>query len=116
MAEYLAPGVYVEEIPSSNKPIQAASTSTSAMVGMTERGPLNVATLVTSAGAYARIFGGTLNPLAYQGGLDALPYGAQGFFTNGGSRLYVVRIENNRFTAPEPPVRLIPRDSTPCGG
>jgi phage tail sheath protein FI len=92
MPEYLAPGVYVEEIPSANKPIAAASTSTSAMVGMTERGPVGRPTLVTSAGDYARKFGGNLNPLAFGGGLDMLPYAAQGFFGNGGSRCYVVRV------------------------
>jgi phage tail sheath protein FI len=92
MAEYLAPGVYVEEIPSANKPIQSASTSTAGMVGMTERGPVNTPTLVTSRGDYARRFGGDLDPLLFTGGRDGLPYGAEGFFTNGGSRLYVVRI------------------------
>jgi len=92
MPEYLAPGVYVEEVASANKPISAASTSTSAMVGMTQRGPVGRPTLVTSAGDFARKFGGRLNPLEFGGGLDMLPYAAQGFFGNGGSRLYVVRI------------------------
>lgn len=92
MPEYLAPGVYVEEIPSGNKPIQAASTSTAGMVGMTARGPVGTPTLVSSRGAYARIFGGDLNPLVFTNGRDALPYAAEGFFTNGGARLYVVRV------------------------
>jgi phage tail sheath protein FI len=92
MPEYLAPGVYVEEIPSGNRPIQAASTSTAGMVGMTARGPVNRPTLVTSLGAYARIFGGDLDPLAFTDGRDTLPYAAEGFFTNGGARLYVVRV------------------------
>jgi uncharacterized protein len=92
MAEYLAPGVYVEEIPSGNKPIQAASTSTAGMVGMTARGPVGTPTLVSSRGAYARIFGGDLDPRVFTEGRDALPYAAEGFFTNGGTRLYVVRV------------------------
>lgn len=92
MPEYLAPGVYVEEIPSSNKPIQAASTSTAGMVGLTERGPVNTPTLITSSGAFNRIFGGKLNPQQFLNSLDSLPHAAEGFFTNGGSRLYVVRI------------------------
>jgi hypothetical protein len=112
MAEYLAPGVYVEEIPSGNKPIQAASTSTSAMVGMTERGPVNTPTLVTSGGAYARLFGGTLNPLAFLNGLDALPYAAEGFFGNGGSRLYVVRVVGANATESE--LRLTADTGTPA--
>ncbi|MGS4947716.1 phage tail sheath family protein [Meridianimarinicoccus sp. RP-17] len=92
MPEYLAPGVYVEEVPSGNKPIQAASTSTAGMVGMTARGPVNRPTLVTSLGAFNRTFGGKLNPLVYTEGRDALPFAAEGFFTNGGARVYVTRI------------------------
>lgn len=92
MPEYLAPGVYVEEVPSGNMPIQAASTSTAGMVGCTARGPVGVPTLVTSLGAYARLFGGKLHPLVFTGGRDALPYAAEGFFANGGARLYIVRV------------------------
>ena len=109
MPEYLAPGVYVEEIPSGNKPIQAASTSTAAMVGMTARGPVNRPTLVTSRGAYARLFGGTLNPLVFQEGRDSLPYAAEGFFTNGGARLYVVRVVGP--AAAESELRLVAQDT-----
>ena len=87
MPEYLAPGVYVEEIPSGSKPIEGASTSTAAVVGMTQRGPVNRPTLVTSAGSYARQFGGLLHPAVFTDGHDALPYAAEGFFGNGGSRL-----------------------------
>lgn len=92
MPEYLAPGVYIEEVPSGSMPIQGASTSTAGMVGVTARGPVNTPTLVTSLGAYARVFGGKLNGAVYTDGRDALPYAAEGFFGNGGSRLYVSRI------------------------
>ena len=92
MPEYLAPAVYVEEVPSANKPIEGASTSTAAMVGVTKRGPVNVPTLVTSSGAFNRLFGGLLDPRSFTGGLDSLPQAAFGFFANGGSRLYVTRI------------------------
>lgn len=92
MSEYLAPGVYVEEIPSGNKPIEAGGTSTAGMIGMTARGPVNQPTLVTSQGGFSRVFGGLLNPLQFTEGRDALPYAAEGFFANGGARLYVVRV------------------------
>ena len=92
MPEYLAPGVYVEEVPSGSKPIEAASTSTAGMVGMTQRGPLNMPTLVTSFGNYTRVFGSYLHPDLFPGGRDALPYAADGFFTNGGSRVFITRI------------------------
>lgn len=92
MSEYLAPGVYIEEIPSGNKPIEAAGTSTAGMIGMTARGPVGQPTLVTSQGQFARVFGGLLDPQIFTDGRDALPYAAEGFFTNGGSRLYIVRV------------------------
>ena len=39
MPEYLAPGVYVEEIDTGSKPIEGVSTSTAGMIGVTERRP-----------------------------------------------------------------------------
>lgn len=90
--EYLAPGVYVEEVSSGNKPIEGASTSTAGMVGVTRRGPVDVPRLVTSFGEFNRVFGGLLDHRVFTDGRDALPYAAQGFFTNGGQRLYVSRI------------------------
>jgi uncharacterized protein len=41
MPEYLAPGVYVEEVPSSIKPIVGVSTSTAAFVGIV-KGPIQI--------------------------------------------------------------------------
>ena len=40
MPEYLAPGVYVEEIDTGSKPIEGVSTSTSGMIGVTVFGLL----------------------------------------------------------------------------
>src|SRR6266542_5929426 len=95
MPEYLAPGVYVEEIDTGNKPIEGVSTSTAGMVGVTERGPVNVPILVTSYGEYVRWFGERLNPQDYSNGDERhcfLPHAIEGFFTNGGKRVYILRI------------------------
>lgn len=92
MPEYLAPGVYIKEVPSANKAIQAASTSTAGMVGLTERGPVGVPTFISSAAQFKRIFGGLLDHNTYANGQDALPHAVNGFFANGGSRVYVVRV------------------------
>lgn len=91
MPEYLAPGVYVEEVDTGSKPIEGVSTSTSGMVGVTERGPENVATLVTSFADFQQQFGGRLN---YREFSDSwyLPHAVEGFFTNLGKRVYVVRV------------------------
>lgn len=93
MPEYLSPGVYVEEIDTGSKPIEGVSTSTAGMVGLTERGPANVPTLVTNAGDYSDTFGGLLDRDEF-GGLGYLPNAVDGFFRNGGRRLYVTRIES----------------------
>jgi len=90
--EYLAPGVYVEEVSSGNKPIEGASTSTAGMVGVTQRGPVNTPTLVTSFGEFSRVYGGLLDHRTFTENRDALPYAIQGFFNNGGQRVYVSRI------------------------
>ena len=90
--EYLAPGVYIEEVPSGNKPIEGASTSTAGMVGVTQRGPVNVPTFVTSFGEFNRTFGGLLDHRTFTDNRDALPYAIQGFFNNGGQRVYVSRV------------------------
>ncbi|MEH1867433.1 MAG: phage tail sheath C-terminal domain-containing protein [Nostoc sp.] len=92
MPEYLAPGVYVEEVDTGPKPIEGVSTSTSGMVGVTEWGPENVATLVTGFADFKRQFGGYLNYRQYTDHKWYLPHTVEGFFTNGGKRLYIVRV------------------------
>jgi len=91
MPEYLAPAVYVEEVDTGSKPIEGVSTSTAGMIGVTERGPVNVPTLVTSYGEFQRIFGQTLSPALYDEH-RFLPHAVEGFFVNGGKRVYVTRI------------------------
>ena len=77
MPEYLAPGVYVEEVPSGNKPIEGVSTSTAGMVGVTARGPVDDPTLVTSFADFTRKFGGYLDHRIFTNGRDLLPYAAE---------------------------------------
>ncbi len=85
MPEYLAPGVYVEEIPSGPVPIQGVGTSTAGMVGLTERGPLQPR-LVTGWGEYQAWFGSLIDPAQ-----SFLSWAVKGFFDNGGQRLFVAR-------------------------
>jgi len=91
MPEYQYPGVYIEEIPSGNRPIGGVSTSTAGFVGATERGPLG-ARLVTSFREYQDHYGGEAGPDAY------LPYAVRGFFQNGGRRLFVARVVSEEAT------------------
>lgn len=85
MPEYLAPGVYIEEIERGPRPIEGVSTSTAAFLGETERGP-TMPRLVTSYNEYRRYFGDPFNTGKYMS--DAL----SGFFANGGHRAYICRI------------------------
>ncbi|OBF33700.1 hypothetical protein A5724_19310 [Mycobacterium sp. ACS1612] len=105
MPEYLAPGVYVEEVDTGAKPIEGVSTSTCAMVGVAERGPVNVPILVTSVGEYVRLYGGQLRAGDdYYGDHRFLPHAIEGFFTNGGKRVYVVRVVHDAATNAESPL------------
>jgi len=83
MPEYLSPGVYIEEL-AGPKPIEGVGTSTGAFVGIAERGPINDPQLITNMTQFADTFGGFL-PGAF------LAYGVSHFFTEGGTRCYVVR-------------------------
>lgn len=95
MPEYLSPGVYTEEIDTGSKPIEGVSTSTAGVVGVAERGPVNVPILITGYGEYTRWFGGRLSFTDFHnanGPHCFLPHGVEGFFTNGGKRVFVTRV------------------------
>jgi len=127
MPEYLSPGVYIEEVPSSLKAIEGVSTSTGAFVGRADRGTVPgyvwpgsgtpqlpftptggfVLTedpspiLVTSFAEFQRQFG---LPLPIPIPSDPTDFGFLGwavkaFFDNGGKRVYVARIVDPTDTA-----------------
>lgn len=85
MAEYLHPGVFVEERSSGVRPIEGVGTSTAGFVGATARGVPNKATFVTTFRAFVSKFGDVAREGPY------LPYAVEQFFANGGRRCYVVR-------------------------
>ncbi|MDR1354286.1 MAG: phage tail sheath subtilisin-like domain-containing protein [Oscillospiraceae bacterium] len=92
MAEYLSPGVYVEEVESGSKSIEGVSTSTAGFIGLATRGKVRgTPELVTSFAEYQRKFGGFLSESLY-GEYRYLPYSVYQFFQNGGSRCYVMRV------------------------
>ena len=122
MAEYLSPGVFVEEIPSGLRAIEGVSTSTAAFVGRARRGPVPgyewpgssasglpfeptggfvltadpAPVLVTSFSDFQRQFGTPLPIPPANAPSDSdfgyLGWAARAFFDNGGHRLYVARI------------------------
>lgn len=93
MPQYLAPGVYVEEIPGP-RTIQAVSTSTAAFIGPCRFGPTSGRPqLLTSYLDFARIYGDAADLSFEDNGasMNYLALGVKGFFDEGGSSLYVVR-------------------------
>lgn len=85
MATYLSPGVYVEEVASGSRPIEGVGTSVAAFVGLAPTGPLNEPTLVTNWSQYVAAFG------EFTDGYY-LAHSVYGFFNNGGTAAYVVRV------------------------
>ncbi|WP_156426372.1 phage tail sheath subtilisin-like domain-containing protein [Nocardia jinanensis] len=100
MPEYLAPGVYVEEISSGPPPIAGVGTTTTGMIGVTRRGPAEgPPTLVTSYAEFVRTFGGAFDfGPAFAEHRD-LPDAVRGFFANGGRRIYISRVVPTSATA-----------------
>jgi hypothetical protein len=115
MPTYAAPGVYVEEVPSSQKSLTAAATAIAAFVGFTERAPDDDPTdpegvkprLVTSWTAFEQLYGGFKNGCM-------LPLAVYGYFQNGGAIAYIVRIPNTT-PAGEPAQLSLPASDRALG-
>jgi uncharacterized protein len=57
MPEYLAPGVFVEEIDSGSKPIEGVGINTAAFIGYAKSGEFNKPTFITNWSDFCRNFG-----------------------------------------------------------
>src|SRR5262245_49192451 len=100
MPEYLAPGVYVEETSFRSKSIEGVSTTTTGFIGAARYGPIDIQPdVITSLGEFERTYGDR-QQLEFSDSLGTtktrmhnyLWHAARGFFEEGGSRLYVVRV------------------------
>ncbi|BCJ56890.1 phage tail sheath family protein [Micromonospora endophytica] len=89
MPNYLAPGVYVEEVESGSRPIEGVGTAVAAFVGFAAQGPFNTPTLVTNWSQYSQIFG-EFAPDCYLG------HAVYGYFMQGGGAAYIVRVGGDR--------------------
>jgi phage tail sheath protein FI len=63
MPEYLAPGVFIEEIDSGSKPIEGVGINTAAFIGYAKSGDYNTPTFVTNWSQFCQIFGQEENSL-----------------------------------------------------
>lgn len=93
MARLTAPGVYVEEVPSGVRPIQAAGTSTAAFFGEAERGPIGEVRKIFNFSEFEEHYGGFLTGGRY------LAHSVYHFFNNGGAACYVGRVAPDAETA-----------------
>jgi len=84
MAQYLSPGVYVEEKSSGVKPIEGVGTSTGAFVGIAEKGPVGEAVQIANWTQFVNKFGGYISN-------GDLAFAVNQFFSEGGTRCFVVR-------------------------
>jgi phage tail sheath protein FI len=112
---YTAPGVYVEEVQSSQKVLTAAPTAVAAFVGFTEKAPTDdpndpqglAPRLVTSWSQFEQLYG-SFTPGA------VLPLSVYGYFQNGGSIAYIVRVPNTE-PAGEPARAALPAQDRALG-
>ena len=113
MPTYLSPGIYTRETDFSFY-VKQISTSSAAMVGVAEKGPINKPVLETSWEQFINRFGSYINE-------SYLAYAARAFFDNGGSVLYVTRIahltdstDRDTLTALKSSIVLQNREATPA--
>src|SRR5215468_2327143 len=102
MPTYLAPGVYVEEVEAGSRPIEGVGTAVAAFVGFAERGPFDTPTLVTNWGQFTQTFGEFVQ--GYY-----LAQSVYGYFNNGGTTCYVVRIGGSRGNGSPPELTAGPQ-------
>ena len=98
MPEYLAPGVYVEEVSYRAKSIEGVSTTVTGFVGPTRYGPVGgEPELLTSFADFERIYGG-IDQLVFESDTEDeaqhnyMAHAVRAFFDNGGTKLYVSRV------------------------
>jgi Bacteriophage tail sheath protein len=93
MPTYLTPGVYVEEIPSTSKPIEGVGTAIAAFVGLAPGGPINKPMRISNWTQFAKIYGDPQNPDngPFMEGAY-LAHAVYGFFQNGGNLAWIIRV------------------------
>lgn len=87
MPEYLAPGVYAEEVAFRAKSIEGVATSTAGFVGSTAIGPTREPVRIGSLAEFESTFGDRCH----------VAQAARAFFAQGGRRLFVQRVEDDDY-------------------
>jgi phage tail sheath protein FI len=102
MPEYLAPGVYVEEVSFRSKSIEGVSTTTTGFIGPCSYGPVDLdgePEIITSVEEFERMYGaGDQLEFNNAAGNDPqvmdnyLWHAVRAFYAEGGRRLYIARV------------------------
>lgn len=93
MSNYSFPGVYTENVSNASAPIEAVGNSTGGFVGISVRGEIGKPTLVTSWQDFLDKFAyGVETPFLAN---SDLAYSVYGFFQNGGTKCYVIRVASD---------------------
>jgi phage tail sheath protein FI len=94
MPEYLAPGVYVEEVSFRAKSIEGVSTTTTGFIGPARYGPVDMEPdVITSLGEFERVYGDRQKLQFGDPPMDNyLWHATRAFFEEGGKRLYISRV------------------------
>lgn len=103
MAVLSYPGVYVQEVSSGVRPIEAAGTSTAAFFGVAEKGPVGEVRKIFNFTEFQNVYGNFLSNFY-------LAHSVFQFFNNGGRQCYVGRIAINANAAS---VTILDRAETP---
>lgn len=97
MAMYNAPDVHIKDLTSGAQSITQASSSVGLLIGKTRNGKINEAQKVGSWTEFINKYANGLDTPFIEN--DYLAYAVQGFFTNGGSQLYVGSIKKGALKA-----------------
>lgn len=105
--ERLHPGVYIQEISGGVRPIEGVSTSTTAIVGKTQKGSVERPELVTNFTEFQSAYGDFLSD-------SFVAHATLQYFNNGGKRLYVARALPTGTPATTASVGMADRQTAPA--
>lgn len=91
--QLLSSKIIVQEEPASMRVLSGGATGVCACVGVAAMGPVGIATRLSSAEEFSRIFGGDI-----AAGISAAV--VRGYFQNGGERMYFTRVVHHKKIGP----------------
>lgn len=91
--DFNRPDVYIQDVSTGASPIQQASSTIGILIGAMRSGPVKDPVLVSSWTEFIQNFANGLDTPFMKD--SDLPYSVYGFFANGGSSVYIVRVASD---------------------